>query len=431
MKNNTNENNKINIIMNIKKTDILKVVVFIIILIYMGYLFSKLMKNPSKTFMVEQGILSLEENAIGYIIRNETVIEGENSTYELKPVKKENERVSKGDVVFTYVNKSEEQLEEKIKQLEEEISTILDNQKSIFNNDTKTLDSQIEMYLEEATGINDIQKLNEYKNTVNNYIEKKAKISGVLSSSGSKIKELMDQKEAYEKKLNQIKESVKATTAGMVSYRVDGFENVLTPKTFENINTKILESLNIETGEISESTNKAKVVDNFCCYLATNMKSDAALNAHIEDNVILRISNLIEVEAKIEYILEEADGSRLIIFRFSKNTQELIKYRKVNFDVIWWKESGLKVPNEAISNRKEFAVKSNDESEKKIVIGEITRVRTGYQETIVVEILKENQNYSLIRSLSTNQIADIEGLEVDITNLKTITLYDEVISRTN
>ena len=432
MKENTNENkiNKINVIKNIKKVDILKAFVLIIIIIYIGYAFSKLIRSPSKTFMIEQGSLSLEENVTGYIIRDETVIEGQNSTDELKAVKKENERVSKGEVVFTYVNKSEEQLEEKINQIEQEISTIMENQTSIPNNDTKVLDSQIEISLEEVTNINDVKKLIEYKNTINNYIEKKAKISGELSKSGSKIKELMNQKESYENQLNQVKESVKATAAGIVSYRIDGFENVLTPKTFSNLNTQVLESLNIETGQVSESKNKAKVVDNFCCYLAANMKSDAALNSQVEDKVILRINNSLEVEANIEYIVEETDGSRLIIFRFTKNTQELIQYRKVNFEVIWWRESGLKVPNEAISNRKEFVISNDDEKEEKIIIGEITRVRTGYQETVVVEILKENQNYSLIGSLSTKQITDIDGLEVDITNLKTISLYDEVLAKT-
>ena len=162
MKENTNENkiNKINVIKNIKKVDILKAFVLIIIIIYIGYAFSKLIRSPSKTFMIEQGSLSLEENVTGYIIRDETVIEGQNSTDELKAVKKENERVSKGEVVFTYVNKSEEQLEEKINQIEQEISTIMENQTSIPNNDTKVLDSQIEISLEEVTNINDVKKIN-------------------------------------------------------------------------------------------------------------------------------------------------------------------------------------------------------------------------------------------------------------------------------
>ena len=49
-----------------------------------------------------------------------------------------------------------------------------------------------------------------------------------------------------------------------MSYRVDGLEEVLTPDSFSTLNTKLLEDLNLKTGEIIAGNEKSgKIVNNF------------------------------------------------------------------------------------------------------------------------------------------------------------------------
>ena len=55
----------------------------------------------------------------------------------------------------------------------------------------------------------------------------------------------------------------------------------------------------------------------------------------------------IEVDTTIENIIEE-DEERIIVFKIDKAVQELINYRKISLDVIWWSESGKIIPNTAI-----------------------------------------------------------------------------------
>lgn len=38
----------------------------------------------------------------------------------------------------------------------------------------------------------------------------------------------------------------------------------------------------------------------------------------------------------------------MIIFKLNKYVEELIAYRKISLEVIWWSYSGLKIPNSAI-----------------------------------------------------------------------------------
>ncbi|MEE0768776.1 MAG: hypothetical protein UIT70_02745, partial [Clostridia bacterium] len=60
---------------------------------------------------------------------------------------------------------------------------------------------------------------------------------------------------------------------------------------------------------------------------------------------------------------------------------ELTRYRKTSVDIIWWRYSGLKVPNSAICY----------DGEKAYVV----RNRAGYLDKILVKVDKKNENYSI------------------------------------
>ena len=56
-------------------------ILFLIILLicfYVIWAIVKLVKNPTNTVVVKVGTISKEENAVGYIIRDETIVKGEN-----------------------------------------------------------------------------------------------------------------------------------------------------------------------------------------------------------------------------------------------------------------------------------------------------------------------------------------------------------------
>lgn len=73
----------------------------------------------------------------------------------------------------------------------------------------------------------------------------------------------------------------------------------------------------------------------------------------VGDDVKIRLSNNAEIDAEITNIIKEDDEDVVIILKIQKQIEELINYRKITFDLIWWSASGLKVPNQAI-------VKEND-----------------------------------------------------------------------
>lgn len=406
-----NENNYCRNILDGKKKFVFILLLFIII--YAIYMIVKVTSNPIDTFLVEKGTLYMEESLTGYIIREETVIEGDDYKNGIVPIKAEGERVAKGDAVFRYYSKDEEQTKKKIEELDKEIQTALSKENTLFSSDIKLLDTQIEGKLDEIYEINDIQKINEYKSEISNYITKKAKITGDLSPAGSYIKKLITERNSYEKILNNDSKYVNAENSGVVSYKVDGFESVLRTSDFSKLNKGFLSNLNIKTNQIIASSNeKGKIINNYDAYIACITNSEKAKEAKSGDNVKIRLQNGKEVYATIEYTNIEGNDT-VVVLKTSKYVEELISYRKISFDLIWWSANGLKVPNSAI-----------------LYDGDLTfvvRERAGYMEKIFVKILKQNDKYSIVSNYLSKELEE-KGFDMTkMSSKKSINLHDEIL----
>ncbi len=343
-----NTNKSIKNSIKISKKTIIAVIIAIIA-IYVVIVVSNLIKNPTDTVMIENGKLYSEEQVAGYIIRDEIVIKGKNYKNGMEKIVNEGERAAKDESVFRYYTTGEENLIKKIQEVSLKIQEALSSENINPTGDIKVLENQIDEKLSNLYTINDIQKIQEYKKDINTYITKKAKISGDLSPAGSNIKKLYEERAKYEEELNNGAEYVTAPNSGLVSYRVDGLEGVLTPETFSTLTAKKLEELNVKTGQIiSTSEEEGKIIDNFKCYIAVILNSEKSKDAKVGNSIKVRLSNSKEVPAEIEYISQEDDGRKVVVIKIEKYIQELINYRKISLDIIWWGDTGLKVPNSAI-----------------------------------------------------------------------------------
>lgn len=417
---NSNVNPKIN-----KKKVKFGYAIGLIVLVYFVYAIIQLIKQPTDVFMIENGSLSEEESAVGYVIRNETVVQGNNYKNGMVQIKSEGERVAKGDSIFRYYSNNEENLVKKIQELDVKIQEAMENETDLFKGDMKLLENQIEQKLIEVSNLKDIQKISEYKKDINTKITKKAKIAGSLSPAGSYLRKLIDERSSYENSLNSGAEYVTAPESGIVSYRVDGLENVLTLESFSTLNKKFLEDLNLKTGEIvATSSESGKIIDNFEAYIATNLQSDKAKEAKVGDTVKLRLSNSEELTAKIDYIIDD-ENSKLIIFKITNGLELLSNYRKITFDVIWWNYSGLKVPNEALIKEK---AKTGTAAAEGKDIYYIVRNRMGYTDKILVKVLKQNSLYSIISNYTTEELKEQLGYtDTELKQVKTIVIHDEIV----
>ena len=241
------------------KKKIIIYLVFISILCYILYTIYLLIKQPTNVFTIEEGKLYEEETDIGYVIRNEKIVKGENYKNGIMQIKLEGERASKEENIFRYYSANEETLKKKIEDLDSKIQEVMLNDNSIFTSDMKLLEQQIDEKVENISQIMDTTTLAEYKKEINDLVSKKAKIAGSSSQSGEYIQDLTKQKEELENELTANSEDILAPSSGVVSYRVDGLENVLTPNDFSSLTEQSLENLELKTGKIvSTSTENRK-----------------------------------------------------------------------------------------------------------------------------------------------------------------------------
>ena len=104
-----------------------------------------------------------------------------------------------------------------------------------------------------------------------------------------------------------------------------------------------------------------------------------------------------------------------MIFKILDCVEELISYRKVSFEVIWWSKNGLKVPNSSIL--------------EKDGMNYIVRKRVGYTDDILVKVLNKSENYSIIENYTSSELKELGYSSEEIKNMKSITLYDEILLR--
>lgn len=400
-----------------RKINLVKFISTIILTFFLIYFISdskNLLKLPTQTFILEDGTLSYEESAVGYVIREEYILRGEEYKNGMIQIKSEGEKVAKGENVFRYYSNGEEELAKKINELDKQINEALKkSENSILTSDISNLDKQIEKVLNELYRQNDIEKINEYKKQIESYMNKKSQIAGEQSTAGSYIKQLIDERNRISEKVSQNAVNILSTESGVVSYRVDGLENILTIGDFNYLNSDLLNGFDMNVGAIiPQSTEEGKVINNFYSYIACSMNTENAMEAKEGKFVKLRFSDSKEVKAQIVKINEE-DKNRVIVFKINEDIEQLVEYRKISFDIIWWEYSGWKVSNSALVEKDDFVY--------------VKRKKANYIEEILVKVLRQNDTYSIVTNYDNEELEKLGYTVEEIENMKKIKIYDEIL----
>ena len=112
-------------------------------------------------------------------------------------------------------------------------------------------------------------------------------------------------------------------------------------------------------------------------------------------------------------MLFRSNGRQLIILKVTQGVEDLIKYRKISLDIVWWEREGLRVPNSSIIYENGLSY--------------VVRNRAGAKSRILVKILKENENYSIIGNYKTEELKELGFSATEISKMSQIGIYDEVL----
>ena len=329
------------------------------------------------------------------------------------------ERAAKGERIFRYYSNSEENILDEIQKLDEEINELIDptglSGLSSVATDISSLEKQIETTIDNMYNLNYLQDISENKNKIDAYISKKTQITGNASPEDSYVKTLVNRRNELENALDNGSEIITAPVSGITSYRVDELEEILkvNNKDFSYLTTELLDSFELKVGAtVPLSSEKGKIVNNFKCYIATPISTEKSMAAAVGDKVTLRLSTSEEISAQIVYIKEE-ENSRIIVFEFDENIDKLLEYRKISFDIVWWKYTGLKVSNSALI-----------EEDDKVYV---ERSKAGYTEKILVKVLRQNDTYSIVENYEDEELQELGYTDDEISKMGKINVYDEIV----
>ena len=396
-----------------KGKKIITILLTIGVLIYVISAVYILISNATNTYIVKQGTITEEDHGIGYIVRDEKVIKGENYTNGIYAIASEGQRVAVGESIFRYYSDSEKEIKNKISELNYKIQELLIQEKNIPPSaDIKSIEKQIEEKIQSLNKLTNYQEIIENKKNIDNLITKKINFIGNITDN-KEIKALVKERETYEEQLKNGSEYQKALMPGIVSYRVDGLEEKLTTNNFDEMTEKYLNDLELQTGNIILlSGESGKVIDNFKCYMVVTLNSKYSKEAKVGDNVKLRISNNEEYNAKIFQINEET-GKKTIIFEIKNMTEDFINHRKILVDVIWANETGLKVPKQALICEDGLYY--------------VIRNKIGVQSKILVKIKMQNDKFAIIAPYENDELKELGYNSTETKNYRQISNYDEII----
>lgn len=402
---------------NQKKVNVMKIIITIVFIIFFIILVinsTNILKNPLDVFIVTKGSLYYEETVEGYLIRDEAVLQGESYKNGMVQILSDGERAAKGEKVFRYYSNSEENILNEIAKLDEEINELIDSTKlNILSSDIASIEKQIESTIDDMYNLNYLQKISENKNKIEAYISKKTQMTGNASPEDSYVKTLANRRNELESELDNGSEIIIAPSSGLTSYRVDGLEEILKVDDFSYLTTELLDSFELKVGAtVPLSNEKGKIVNNFKCYIATPMSTEKAMSASVGDKVTLRLSSSEEIEAHIVYIKEEKE-SRIIVFEFDEKIDKLLEYRKISFDIVWWKYTGLKVSNSVLKEENDIVY--------------IEKNKAGYVEKVPVKVLRQNDTYSIVENYEEEELQALGYTEDEISNMGKVNVYDEIL----
>ncbi len=371
-----------------KRIKLGSLLVMLFLLLYIPSVIMWAYGNNVSTDIVRMGEIEDSINTDAYIIRDEEVL---NSPIDGKCIKSvlDGEKIRKDTTVATILNKSSEELLADMKALDLSIIEMqkkeMDN-RNFFSEDIKKIDKEIEEKLQTVilkSNTGNLLEVRGIKDEIDELIQKKATIAGDLSISNVRLKSLKNEKMILQQRINENTKKIVSITSGIVSYIVDGYEDVLNPDKISSLTVAELEKLkvvrkNSDKDNISVKADKpvAKIVKGIDYYIVFALDSRQSEDIEEGRGFDIRINDMDKViRGKVFFKSEPMEGKYIIAIEVDKALSETVGLRKISVDLIKSYYNGLKVPVHSLRNIDEknkiadiFLVKANRAKNAKVQI---------------------------------------------------------------
>lgn len=225
---------------------------------------------------------------------------------------------------------------------------------------------------------------------------------GELVRKGTKIVEIVSAKEQYLAQANSL-----------ISYCMDGLEDVFSPEKILSLDKEKVESIQVDIKQIKRDSAIGgeplyKEVDKDIWYVVLWAEPDNIIKFKKDKAVSLNLP-LGEVKGTIHDIIDKGD-SWLILLKFTRFYEEMQKHRKIEAEVVTSNYEGLIVANRSITS-----LDGKPGVYRKDIKGEFLFTP--------VSVISSDGEYSLVADSFFYEKVEDESIRI-----KTVDVYDEILN---
>lgn len=380
-----------------------------------------------KTQTVEKGVIEDSITTKGIIVKNEKV-------YSSQAQGKVKKFFSEGDRVGTFMKILELDYNDKSSELELKLSDIenaLKDAKAVkdnnikFTSDIKKNNVQIEDLIYQIRSNlmrKNYRQLNQLKKELEVIIGRRDSILGNNTLLNNTIESLEEEKKEILDQINRNSKIYYSDTCGLVSYKIDGLEEIYNAKNILSYEPKDFKVIDPIINEIDDNKNVNfgqplfKIIDNYEWYVIVKIPNSSIRSLEIGKDVLLEFDNNEIIKSRIINMNSDENDTLLVL----KNTDYLYKFyneRYVDIRIIINKYEGLKIPIKSI-------IKKNG------VEGVYIEDISGIVKFRPVIVLAKDEEYAIVEEGNIYGYIEI-GNNGNKVKEKTVKLYDEVFINTN
>lgn len=395
-----------------------------------GYFFSFFTHKKINSTIIEYADSDNPQIFSATIIRNENVYKAKHSGY-ISLNLHNLDVAKKNSIVCSISNKNSiEKLENDLSKINNDILAMQKKRAdiSIFQDDIKNADRQIKEIIEKNIYLcpqNDFSKINNFVDTLKKNLSLRNQI--LLTENHGNIKEMDEKKSNIENQIKKNINSICATQTGIVSYNLDGLEQMYS---LDNLYKLKPQQLNIKSSakEISQNTlvNTGdpvfKIIESNNWYLVCYIKNQFIKSLQENDSITIFIENGNEftpLNVYIQKILPQNKNESYFVMRCSKFIHDYLQNRTVQFKLEDTNRHGFKIPVSAIDKKtllkipEGFIIKKADDSYE---------VVKKNNEHIPVTIYDSDENYYYVDapSLKSKDVIVNSNKQYEISQAKKI-----------
>ncbi|MFA5527862.1 MAG: HlyD family efflux transporter periplasmic adaptor subunit [Peptostreptococcales bacterium] len=398
---------------NFKKIFWVLLVLVIGVLFFLIYFVPNIGETFQKTTIARYNTIQILDEADCYIVRDETVYYS-GAEGSIKYLADEGQKIKKGsDIVRVNLEKVDESVNSKLEIINQKIEQA--DAGTFFENDLEVIDDLIKKEVDLLIKKKEEGNLSETKSIQERIKMLTDKKNIIINNTGIKsgnINFLKEERQELQSVLDRATVSYKNEKAGVVSYYVDGYEEVFTHDKMYLLNKESLDKENIqaentERDYVFKGEPLFKVINSSTWYAVLWVDLDKIDNYKKGNKIVLNFENGQTQGIVYDIIIEK--NNAMILVEINRMVEDLSKIRRGHVDLIVADYSGLEIYTDSI-------VDVNGQLGVYVVnIG-------GEYSFRPIKIIGSDKDKTIVVNAKF-QVQTENGVE----DIKTITLYDEIL----